>query len=88
MTPRWREMDSNCRFLGRETVKPYGRRIGCLENGADLAGNRWLESISLQRRVEQTRKHKPPGSLRTPHSDRLGNAAFAAPAVSVSREQD
>ena len=50
LTPRWREVDSNHRFLVGRSNRD-GRRPGCLETGADLLGNRRFESTSLHRRV-------------------------------------
>jgi hypothetical protein len=53
-TLRWREMDSNFRFLvvrpsNRQTVMGDGTAVS--KTGADLLGNRRFESISLQGRV-------------------------------------
>jgi hypothetical protein len=50
-TLRWREMDSNFRFLVVRPSNRHGRRTAVSKTGADLLGNRRFESISLQRRV-------------------------------------
>ena len=51
MTPCWREMDSNFRFLVVRPSNRHGRSDRFLETWAHLLGNRRFESISLQRRV-------------------------------------
>jgi hypothetical protein len=48
-TLRWREMDSNFRFLVARPSNRHGRSDRFLETWADLLGNRRFESISLQR---------------------------------------
>jgi hypothetical protein len=56
VTRRWREMDSNHRYRIRNTLfwlPPFGPAIRLpQQNRLFRAGDRWFESISLQRGVQ------------------------------------